>query len=91
MPEDSPQDSALTFPCLFPIKAFGEDSADFEQVVFKLVKAHVPELNEDDLSRKTSSGGRYAAVTVNIIARDQAQLDAIYQDLSDSPNVLMSL
>lgn len=91
MPENSPQDSALSFPCLFPIKVFGKDSQDFEQVVFRLVKPHVPELTYDDLSRKTSSGKRYAAVTVTIIARDKAQLDAIYQDLSDSPSVLMSL
>ena len=86
-----PEESALKFPCAFPIKAFGKDNSDFEQTVYALVKAHVAELKPDDLSHKMSSGGRYLAVTVNITARSQAQLDAIYQDLSDSDRVLMSL
>lgn len=87
MPDDSP----LQFPCAFPIKVFGSKDSDFKQQVFELVKVHVPELAPDDLALKTSSGGRYTAITVNIIARSQTQLDAIYQDLTDSSKVLMSL
>ena len=85
------EESLLKFPCAFPVKAFGKDGNEFEQAVYELVKRHVPELKPDDLSHKMSSGGSYLAVTVDIIARSQEQLDAIYQDLTDSYRVLMSL
>lgn len=86
-----PEESALQFPCSFPVKAFGADDSDFQQVVYTLTKPHVPELTMDDLSAKQSSGGRYLSVTVNIIAQSQTQLDAIYQALSDDDRVLMAL
>ena len=51
----------------------------------------MPELAEGDLSTKESSGGKYLSVTVSIRAESKAQLDAIYQALTDSGAVLMSL
>ena len=88
-----PKETLLEFPCAFPIKTFGKDkdTEDFKQVVYELVKPHVPELSAQDLVQKMSSGGRYLAVTVNITAQNQAQLDAIYQSLGASPAVIMSL
>lgn len=85
------EESLLEFPCAFDIKAFGRRDTDFEQTVFRVVKAHVPELTPDDLKAKESSGGRYIAVTASINAKSRAQLDAIYQDLTDTGQVLMSL
>lgn len=89
--EDVRRETLLEFPCRFPVKVFGAADGDFETVVFELVKPHVPELERGDLSRNRSSGGRYVAVTVEIIARGQDQLDAIYADLTDSADVLMAL
>lgn len=81
----------LEFPCRFPVKAFGERNSDFEAVVFDLVRAHVPELERGDLTRRLSSNGRYISVTAHITARSKAQLDAIYNDLSNADAVLMAL
>lgn len=81
----------LEFPCRFPIKAFGEKDTGFEATVFGLVKAHAPELERGDLTRKLSSNGRYIAVTAHIVARSKPQLDAIYNDLSNHDAVLMAL
>jgi len=85
------KDTLLEFPCHFSIKVFGSRDTDFEDIVLQLVQPHVAELERSDLSHKLSSGGRYVAVTVHIIAQSQAQLDAIYQDLSDHSAVLMTL
>jgi len=85
------EDTLLEFPCRFPVKAFGERGGDFEQTVYELVKPHVPELSPNDLSQRTSRTGRYVSVTVRVIARDKAQLDAIYADLTASDAVLMAL
>lgn len=81
----------LEFPCRFPVKAFGEKDNDFQDIVFELIKAHVPELEPGDLSHRLSSNARYIAVTAHITARSQAQLDAIYHDLSAHSAVLMAL
>lgn len=85
------EDTLLEFPCRFDIKAFGNTDSDFEQTVYTLVKSHAPELTPNDLSVRESSGGRYLSVTASINAQSKAQLDAIYQALTDSGQVLMSL
>lgn len=85
------RDTLLEFPCRFPIKAFGNDADDFESLVYELVKAHAPEVTPDDVSRNTSRAGNYLAVTIEIRARSQDQIDAIYADLSASDAVLMAL
>ena len=87
-------ETLLEFPCDFPIKAFGkaEDGAQaFSDLVFALVSPHVIGLQEQHLSLNESSKGRFVAVTVNITATSQQQLDAIYQALSDHEQVVMSL
>lgn len=84
-------ETLLEFPCRFPIKAIGPRAEDFEQQIFELVRAHVPELDRTDLSCNASRSGNYLAVTVHIMAQNQAQLDAIYTDLTASEAVVMAL
>lgn len=85
------RDTLLEFPCRFPIKAIGPQEGDFEQLVYDLVKPHVPELTRADLSRNSSSSGNYLAVTVHILAQNKDQLDAIYADLTANETVTMAL
>ena len=87
-------ESLLEFPCEFPIKAFGrtDDGAQaFADLVFELVEQHVENLTREQLSLNASSNGRFIAVTVNITATSQQQLDNIYQSLTDHDQVVMSL
>ncbi|MES1925818.1 DUF493 domain-containing protein [Salinisphaera sp. T31B1] len=88
---DNERETLLEFPCEFPIKAFGKKDGDFAKRVFEIIKVHAPELTREDLSARESSGGKYVAVTAQITAHSQSQLDAIYSDLTDSGAVLMSL
>lgn len=83
--------SLLEFPCDFPIKAFGRGGEDFDLRVVEIVRRHAPDLGENAVSSRPSKAGRFNAVTVTIRARDQAQLDAIYRDLSACPDVIMAL
>lgn len=85
------RETLLEFPCRFPVKAFGRKDSAFRVAVYDLLKPHVPELTEDDLSERESSHGRYLAITVEITAQSQSQLDAIYAALTDSDDVLMAL
>ena len=81
----------LRFPCAFPIKAMGRAAPGFDALVVGILRRHVPGLGEGAVSVRGSRGGKYVAVTVTVLAESQAQLDAIYRDLSACPDVLMSL
>ncbi|VAW83461.1 Proposed lipoate regulatory protein YbeD [hydrothermal vent metagenome] len=87
------QESIIKFPCQFPIKAMGNVTMarDFKQIVVAIVRAEYPDLNEGHVTLRHSKNGKYLAVTVTIEATSQAQLDAIYQKLSDCEHVIMAL
>lgn len=84
-------ESLLEFPCQFPIKALGRANESFDSYVVQIVRKHVPDIFEGAVQSRLSRAGKYVSVTVTIQASSQAQLDAIYQDLSDCPDVLMAL
>ncbi len=84
-------ETLLEFPCEYPIKAMGESSADFDALVVEIVRRHVQSLAENAVSSRQSSGGKFTSVTVTIQATSKAQLDAIYQDLTDHPRIKYAL
>ncbi len=83
-------ESPLKFPCDFPIKAMGRTDANLGSMVVTIIRRHVDDLGEGATRERLSSGGKYTSVTVTIRATSRAQLDAIYQDLSDCDDVLMA-
>ena len=83
--------SLLEFPCRFPIKAMGRNSDDFEETVTGIVSAHAEFWPEDPVSLNPSREGTFVSVTVVIEAQSKAQLDAIYQDLTDCEQVIIAL
>jgi len=85
------EETLLEFPCRFPIKIMARAEVDMHPVVMEIVAPHVEELTADDISMRPSKNGNYVAVTVTITATSKAQLDTIYQSLTDSEHVLMSL
>ena len=85
------QDDVFEFPCRFSVKAMGLASDDFDATVVEIVRRHVPDLSEGAVTSRPSSAGKYLSVTVTFEARSRAQLDAIYQALTDHERVLMSL
>ncbi|MDH5357603.1 MAG: DUF493 domain-containing protein [Gammaproteobacteria bacterium] len=76
------RESLIEFPCDFPIKAMGETSEEFDAIVVGIVRQHVEDIHEGSVATKQSSGGKYTSVTVTIRATSQAQVDAVYRDLS---------
>lgn len=87
----SETDSLLEFPCTFAIKAMGKSRDDFDAMVVEIVRRHVDDLHEGAVTCRPSKAGTYTSVTVTIQATSRAQLDAIYQGLSDCPDILMAL
>ncbi len=87
----TPRDSAIEFPCDFPVKAMGLASENLHLTVLEIVRKHAPDTVDTALKTRPSSSGKYLSVTVTVRATSQQQLDAIYTDLSTHEQVLMAL
>ncbi|MGD0960239.1 MAG: DUF493 domain-containing protein [Methylomonas sp.] len=87
----SEAETLLVFPCQFPIKAMGKYREDFDALVVEIIRRHVDDIKEGAVTCRPSRAGNYTSVTVVIEATSRAQLDAIYQGLTESPDVLMAL
>ena len=77
----------LEFPCDFPIKIMGRTTEAFEGLVLEIVRRHVPDLGEGAVSSRSSREGRYTSLTVTVRARSREQLDALYKELSEHPDI----
>ncbi|MDX2417457.1 MAG: DUF493 domain-containing protein [Xanthomonadales bacterium] len=85
------QETLLEFPCKFPVKAMGRNEDGFEVLVTKIILNHAEMFTGDTVTTNLSSSGKYLSVTVTIEAVSKAQLDLIYQDLTDCGQVLVAL
>ncbi|HWN07639.1 MAG TPA: DUF493 domain-containing protein [Steroidobacteraceae bacterium] len=84
-------DELFQFPCEFPIKVMGRDTEPFRTLTLAIVERHAGSLAPGSISERTSSKGRFLSLTYTIRAESRAQLDRIYQDLTDSGVVLVAL
>ncbi|MDX1508582.1 MAG: DUF493 domain-containing protein [Woeseiaceae bacterium] len=81
----------IEFPCEFPIKMMGRDSPEFHATARSLVEKHTGPLSDDAVQSALSRNGNFVSITITIDASSQAQLDAIYRDVSSHDDVLMAL
>jgi putative lipoic acid-binding regulatory protein len=89
MTEESPIE--IKYPVLFPLKVLGTDEPDFEDFVIEIVRRHIPELLEENITSRLSNGNKYRSVNFEFIAESRAQVDALYAELSSHKRVLMIL
>lgn len=79
------------FPCDFPIKVMGRDSQTFRSLTLAIIERHAGPLPAAGIAERLSRQARFLALTYTIRAESRAQLDRIYQDLTDSGVVLVAL
>lgn len=84
-------ESALEFPCDFPVKVMGRAAENFDLMVVEIVLRHVSSLREGAVTTRASRGGNYVSVTVTIQAESKDQLDALYRELSSHDAIMMVL
>jgi putative lipoic acid-binding regulatory protein len=63
----------------------------FTDLVLDIVARHAADLDRDRVTSRPSRHGKYVSVTLSVEATSQAQLDAIYRDLTSCTKVLMAL
>jgi len=88
MPQDGTQ---LGFPCDFPIKVMGRRQPRFAQSVIEVVRKHAPDFDPATVELRPSRQDNYLSVTCVVRATSREQLDALYKELCDHPNVVMVL
>jgi putative lipoic acid-binding regulatory protein len=84
-------ESALEFPCRFPIKMMGRDTPGFRATARTLVEKHAGAVPDDAVQATPSRNGRFVSVTVTITATSKRQLDTIYREVTAHEDVLMAL
>ena len=85
------EESAIEFPCEFPIKMMGRDTPEFRKTAVSIVESHVGKVADDAVRTAQSEKGNFVSVTVTITATSQEQLDAIYMDVTSHDDILMAL
>ena len=90
-PPGGPEPSLIEYPSDFPLKILGHTQPGFAQTVLEVVKRHAPDFNDTTLEMRPSKKGKYLSVTCVIRATSREQLDALYQELCDLPQVVMVL
>ena len=91
-PSDTqPRQTLIEYPCDFPIKVMGARVDGFAQAVIEVVLRHAPDFEPAGAEMRPSSKGNYLAVTCTFRALSQAQVDALYRELTSHPMVKVVL
>jgi hypothetical protein len=85
------KESFMTFPCDFPLKIIGKNSPLFVEQVEHIIQKYFSNAEEVQLVSNVSQHGNYIAITATIRVYDQATLDALYQELTQHPDMKMVL
>jgi hypothetical protein len=84
-------DTLIEFPCDFPIKVMGKAADGFAQAIADVVLKHAPDFDAATMEMRPSKAGNYLSLTCTIRAISQAQLDALYRELTSHPLVKIVL
>ena len=91
LPRKTARDTALEFPCRFPIKMMGRDRPAFHEAARSIVERHAGKLSDNAIRRSLSRRANFVSLTITIDATSQDQLDRIYEDLSAHDEILVAL
>ena len=83
--------SLIEYPLDFPLKIMGKNEPGFANAVVEVVRRHAPDFDESTVELRRSKKSSYLSVTCTIRAVSREQLDALYVELNDQPNVVMVL
>jgi uncharacterized protein len=85
------RESALKFPCEFPIKVMGRSGIGLRDLVVEIVRRQAAQLSSRAVTSRTSRHGNYVSITAVVPATSQAQLDDIYRELTACEDVIIAL
>ena len=91
MQSDESAPSLIEYPLEFPVKVMGRNQPGFVHTVVSIVRRHAPDYDAAGVELRPSKKNAYLSVTCVIRAVSREQLDSLYQELNDHPDVVMVL
>ena len=91
MDQEPVSGTLIEYPCDFPIKIMGANADGFTQDILEAVLRHAPDFDPAAMQTRASAKGNYLSLTCTFHARSQAQVDALYRDLTAHPLVKVVL
>jgi uncharacterized protein len=79
----------LTFPTIYPIKVVGRRSETLRATIDAIVREHVPDLDESQISERASNQQHFLSITYTINAQSREQVVALANALQASKDVIM--
>ena len=74
MAQKTSSDTLLEFPCEYPLKAFGNNTAGFATHLRELLTPIIGTIDNDQVDTRMSRGNRYLAVTITFEATSKDQI-----------------
>jgi putative lipoic acid-binding regulatory protein len=87
--EIPPSEELLKFPVAYPIKVVGRRSEGLRAAIDAIVRAHVPDLTDDQVSERASNQQHFIAITYTINAQSKEQVVALANALQANKDVIM--
>ena len=81
----------MTFPSDLAIKIFGRNTPRLRGSALAIVRAHCPDVREEDVVERLSREGTYLSLTITARIDSRAQADAVYSALSAHDEIIMVL
>ena len=88
-PDGAAQAELLTFPTAYPIKVVGRRSENLRANIDAIVREHVPDLTDEQISERASTQQHFLAITYTINAQSKEQVVALANALQASTDVIM--
>ena len=79
----------LKFPVAYPIKVVGRRSDTLRPSIDAIVRAHVPDLDDSQISERESNQQHFLSITYTINAQSREQIVALATALQASKDVIM--
>jgi uncharacterized protein len=79
----------LKFPVDYPIKVVGRRSDSLRANIDAIVREHVPDLEESQITERASNQKHFLSITYNINAKSREQIVALANALQASKDVIM--
>lgn len=85
------EESLITYPTDFPIKAMGLTTPDYAAVVGAAVREILPSFDPATIKTEKSKTGKYTSLTLVVHVENRDQLDTVYRLLTSHPMVKVVL
>ena len=86
---ESPKEELLKFPTSYPIKVVGRRSDTMRANIDAIVRQHVPDLDESQITERASNQQHFLSITYTINAQSKEQVVALAHALQASKDVIM--